>query len=204
MKAIQKISPTMILWICALVPLVAGCQCYPPAHAPYQSPTTLPLGAQSDAMWQRQEANAEASDFVVYQHEFELNGVRLNTDGEDHLRQIAARLHGSADLPVVVERSMTSVREDSEFKYPVNPNPELDMQRRDVVVRCLAAMGVDDAEQRVVVAPSLAAGMKATEATRAYYQGLNQGGNFGTGYGGFGGSWFSSFGGIMGLGAGPR
>ena len=194
MKAFQKISPTTILWICALVPLTAGCQCYPFAPALYQSPTSLPLGAQSDAMWQRQEANAEASDFVVYQHEFELNGVHLNTGGEDHLRQIAARLHGSVNLPVIVERGMTSVRPDSEFKYPVNPDPELDMRRREVVVRSLMAMGVDDAEQRVVIAPSLAGGMKATEASRAYYQGLNQSSNFGAGYGGFGGSWFSSFG----------
>ena len=204
MKAFHETSPTTILWICALVLLTAGCQCHPSAHSLYRSPTTLPLGAQSDTMWQRQEANAEASDFVVYQHEFELNGIRLNTDGEDHLKQIAARLHGSVDLPVIVERSMTAVRADSEFKYPVNPDPELDMQRRDVVVRCLVAMGVDDADQRVVVAPSLAAGAKATEASRGYYQGLNQGGNFGAGYGGFGGSWFSSLGGVAGVGTSIR
>jgi hypothetical protein len=88
---------------------------------------------------------------------------------------------------------MTTARKDTEFKFPVNPNPELDMQRRDIVVRALTAMGVRDADQRVVVAPPLAAGYMATEATKAYYQGLNQSGTFGSGYGGFGGAWFGSF-----------
>jgi uncharacterized membrane protein YgcG len=195
MKAFRKIPAAAVLCIGAVVPLAGGCGCFPCAQSLYRPPPTPPPGAQSDAMWQRQEANAEASDFVVYQHEFELNGVRLNTFAEDHLRQMAVRLRAGADFPVIVERSMTSVRPESEFKYPVNPGPELDMQRREIVVRSLAAMGVGDAEQRVMVAPPLAAGFKATEALRAYGGGLGHGGQFGAGHGGFGGAFFGGGGG---------
>ncbi|MCH5374665.1 MAG: hypothetical protein JJ992_11875 [Planctomycetes bacterium] len=114
-----------------------------------------PLGTISDDIWQRQEHNAEASDFVIYQHEFKLDEIRLNRAGEDHVKEIADRLLDGQDFPVVVERSMTTPREDSEYKYPVNPNPELDMTRCEVVVRALVALGVNDADERVVVAPRL-------------------------------------------------
>lgn len=158
-----------------------------------------PLGAKSDVCWQRQEANAEMSDFVVYQHEFAYNQKRLNTDGEDHVRQIAARLLAGLDAPVVIERSMTAVREETEFKYPIHPNSELDLQRREVLVLSLTAMGISDADQRVVVAPAYVPGMKATEAAAAYQRGFGQqnngwgaGGAAGWGGGSFGP--FSSFG----------
>jgi hypothetical protein len=145
---------------------------------------SAPLGMISDSVWQLQEQNAEASDFVVYQHEFKLNGVRLNTAGEDHLKQISERLLAGQDFPVVIERSMTMAREDTTYKYPVHPDPELDMKRREVVVRCLLALGVQDADARVVVAPAFATGFKGTEATRAYLRGLMSGGGFGGGMGG--------------------
>jgi hypothetical protein len=128
---------------------------------------------QSDEIWRRQAAGASASDFVIYQNEFELNGTRLNLAGEDHLRSIAARLHCGQPVPVVIERSMTSERPDSEFHYPVNANPELDMKRRTAVVKCLIAMGISQAEHCVVVAPAMAEGYTATEAVAAYYEGVN-------------------------------
>lgn len=197
-NTLPRISLAAACGIAAALPLLAGC-CTGDCAARYKSPGIAPLGAQSDAIWQRQEANAEASDYVVYQHEFEMNGVRLNTDGEDHIRQIAARLRCHADMPVVVERSMTKVRPQTEFKYPVHPDPELDMQRRDVIVRLLLAMGIADAEQRVMVAPALAEGQNATEAGRSYYQGLNRGG-YGSGNSGFGGAWFGGASGGAGFG----
>ncbi len=147
-----------------------------------------PLGTISDDIWQMQEHNAEASDFVVYQHEFKLNGIRLNRAGEDHVKQIAERLLAGQDFPVVVERSMTTPREDTEYQYPVHPNPELDMTRREVIVRALVALGVHDADERVVVAPAFATGYKATEAAGAYIRGFQ---GYGGGYGGgFGGGFF--------------
>lgn len=146
-----------------------------------------PLGTISDSIWQNQEHNAEASEFVVYQHEFQLNGARLNTNGEDHLKQIALRLSEGQNFPVVIERSNTTARSKTEYQYPVHPNPQLDLRRRAVVVRALSAMGIGDADQRVVVAPAFAEGYRANEAIRAYQRGIN-GGGFGQGFG-YGGGW---------------
>ncbi len=156
----------------------------------YQQPTPPALGTNSDQLWQRQEANAERSDFVVYQHEFQLNGERLNTAGEDHVKKIAARLHAGQAEQVVVERSMMSPRADSVNHYPVHPNPELDMRRREIVVRCLEAMGIPDADQYVVVTPALATGLTGNEAEAAYGQAYNSYDHNNSGYGSFGGSMF--------------
>lgn len=144
-----------------------------------------PLGSISDSIWQRQEHNAEASDFVVHQHEFAKNSARLNLAGEDHVKQIALRLGRGQNFPVVIERSMMTAKAETEYRYPVHPNPELDMQRRAVVARALSVMGVGDADQRVVVAPAFAEGYRANEAIRAYYRAMFMGGGFGGG--GFGG-----------------
>ena len=94
---------------------------------------------------------------------------------------------------MLVERSTTSKRDDTEYKYPVQANPELDMQRRAVIVQLLTALGVPDAEQRVIVSPQLNRGFQDGEAERAYYQGFSNGqfgGGFGGGFGGFGGGGF--------------
>jgi len=161
----------------------------------YQHPTVSPLGALSDPVWQMQETNAEMSDFVVHQHEFEKDTEYLNTDGEDHIKQIAARLGQGQDAYVVVERGRFSPRADTQYGYPVHPNPELDMRRREILVRSLAALGVVDADQRVVVAPAYAPGFKGYEAEAAYGSAMGGGGRSG-GYGsGFGGFFFGGGGG---------
>jgi hypothetical protein len=151
----------------------------------YRQPSISPLGTQSDSVWRKQEANGEASDFVIYQHEFQRGSVKLNLDGEDHVKEIAARLLQGQEAPVVVERSRMSPRKNTEYHYPVHANPGLDMNRREMIVRALTVMGVTDADDRVVVAPAYAAGMQASEAEAAYRRGLTE-----TNYGNFGG--FSS------------
>ncbi len=167
----------------------------------YQAPPPpRTLGAYNDQIFQIQEVNAEASKFVVYQHEFTLNGIRLNTAGEDHVKRIAAELERGTDYPVVIERSNTSPRQNTTYKYPVHPNPELDMQRREVVVRSLTAMGVPEADQRVSVAPAYVAPYTDPEAERAYMRGI-MGGGMG-GFGGFGGGFGGFGGGIGGIGGG--
>lgn len=175
---------------------VAGCGHLQTARMLYQPPPPpQPLGAQSDAIWQIQETNAMASDFVIHDHEFTADTVKLNSAGMDHVKAIAARLQCGQDFPVVVERTMTSIDPDSEFQFPVNPNPELDLKRRKVIVASLAAMGVDDAEQRVVVAPAYVPGLKGTESEQSYYQGIQSSGfGFGFGGGGGGGGGFGNFG----------
>ncbi len=161
-----------------------------------------PQGTLTDPIWIAQAENAEPGKFVLYQHEFVYNQPRLNWAGEDHLKQIAGRLHAGHNFPVLVERSVTSKLEGTEYKYPVHPNSTLDMQRRAVVVQALTAMGIPDAEQRVVVSPSLVRGQEDLEAERSYGRSFSYGqgngfGGAGGGFGGFGGG----FGGMGGFGS---
>jgi len=154
--------------------------------------SATPLGTLSDPVWQNQERNAEKSDFVIHEHEFIADAEFLNTFGEDHLRQIALRLSNGQDSMVLIERSKTSARPDTEHKYPVHRNPDLDMRRRELVARCLAAMGVPYPDTRVVVAPDLAPQYRSGEIAATYYDDAgwdnNNRGGFGGGMGGgFGG-----------------
>jgi hypothetical protein len=171
---------------CLAVVLLAGCETFWAAQRP--GPPTI--GSLSDPVWQAQERNAEMSDFVIYQHEFQRDSGRLTTDGEDHVKQIAARLLRGQDAVVVVEQSMTTARPDTEFQYPVHPNVELDLKRREVVVLALEKMNIADASDRVMVAPALTPGFTGNEAEAAYQQGMNSSTSNQGFYGGFGGFMF--------------
>jgi len=174
--------------------LMAGCQSWKDYYVP--PPPPEPLGAISDSVWQNQEATAEASKFMVFEHDFKMDSERLNMGGEDHVKQIAARLQSCQDSWVMVERSMSSARPDTEYQYRVHPNPELDLRRREILVRSLTAMGVTDAEQRVTVAPALSPGATANEAVASYHRGLSSSDSSSVGIGGGGG-----FGGLFFRGA---
>ncbi|UUO07978.1 hypothetical protein M4951_06590 [Blastopirellula sp. J2-11] len=173
-----------------------------------------PLGSVIDQMNAAQEDNAEAAKFVIYMHEFEasqpeekirdVQSWRLNDYGEDHVKQIAAKLKEGVGFPVVIERNETSVDPRSTFKYPVHFNAQVDERRRQVVVASLVRMGVEDAENRVVVAPSFSEGLNAQEAATAYGRSrLGNGSGFGGGFGGggfgggFGGGGFGGGGGFF-------
>ncbi|MCA9003872.1 MAG: hypothetical protein KDA70_01265 [Planctomycetaceae bacterium] len=170
--------------------LISGCQ-HNQHHAEIPYDSVAPLGTISDDIWQKQEENGEASDFVIVESEFVGATAKLNAAGEDHIKQIAVRM-GSTPFPVVVQPSSMTVRESSEYKFPVHGNDDLDMHRRDVIVKMLQAMNVQDADERVVVAPAFTPGFEGFEAYRAYSNGFmnrgnNGGGGFGGGFGGFGG-----------------
>ena len=176
---------------CLSLSLLAGCSHFKNARLLYERPDSMPpLGTISDDVWHKHELHGEASDFAVYQSEFVADSAELNTLGEDHVKEIAHRLVQGQDFPVMVERSMTTSRSTTEHEYPIHPNPVLDMQRREIIVRSLVALGVQDADQRVVVSPALAAGYPAEQARAAYQQGQFGGGfglgGFGRGAGGFG------------------
>ena len=186
---------------------VTGCACNDATcyYAPPPPPEVL--GSKVDELMQMQEENAEASKYIVYQHEFKLNehdrgqpGFRLNEYGEDHVKRIAEMLKRGVGFPVVIERSQTSPRLETEHEYPVHFNPELDLNRRAVVVASLERMGVEDADHRVVVAPSSAQYATSAEAEQAYQIGMSRGGVGGFGGGGFGGGGFG--GGGFGFGGG--
>lgn len=147
----------------------------PPFGPPHDRP--FPLGAVTDAHWETQQTNAEAADFIFYDHEFVGETARFTPAAKRHLEEVALRLE-HVPFPVVIERS----EHDS--------NPELDRARQRMVIEQLARIGVPNAEGRVVVAASFAEGFTAMEGDRAYSQSI--GGNFGGGagrrFGGFGGS----------------
>jgi len=168
--------------------LVSGCQ-HKEHHAQIPYDSVAPLGTISDDIWQKQEENGEASDFVIHESEFVGTTAKLNAAGEDHIKQIAVRMI-STPFPVVVENSSMSVNESDEYKFPVNGNDDLDMHRRNVIVKMLQAMNVQDTDERVVVSPAFTPGFQGFEAYRAYSTGFsNRGGRGGGGgsFGGFGG-----------------
>jgi hypothetical protein len=192
----------------AMTLVSSGCETL---HNSVNEPTPPMLGQTLDRINMQQEDNAEASKYVVYQHEFTLNkfedgrnvgGYHLNEAGEDHIKQIAANVKRGAPFPVIVERSQTSAWPQTEHKYPIHYNPALDMQRRAVVVRALNELGVPDAEDRVVVAPAITPGIYGVEGERAFYRatsGRSGWGGNGAGLGGFGLGGFGG-GGIGGAG----
>jgi len=195
----MKITLRLSIALLVIVPAVfIGCKS--PKGAGVVAPDYPPLGTQHDEIMMQQEINAEASKYVVYSHEFDdLDkdgpGWKLTAYGEDHVKQIAVNLQRGDEFPVMLERSQISIQEGTEFEYPVHFNEALDSKRRQVLVASLEALGVADADERVVVGPAFAEGITGTEASRAYTRGL-QGfrngsrggmGGFGGGMGGFGG-----------------
>ena len=172
--------------------IASGCSHDHACAYPFAAP--VPLGSTSDPIWMLQEAGGEASDFVIYDHEFAGRTSRLTPAGEDHVKQIAARV-ATTPFPVVIERTTDAIDPHDEFQYPVHHDPVLDLKRRDLVVRALLAMNVHDAEERVLVAPAIAEGFEEAEAEGAYLRGLGQYNTFGFGGGTSGGSGFiGSFG----------
>jgi hypothetical protein len=138
----------------------------------------FPLGQNSDAFWETQQTNAEAADFVFYDHEFLGETANLGPGAKRHLEEVALRLP-HVPFPVVIEQSM------------FNAKPELDFARRQTIVMQLARLGVPNVEERVVIANAFAEGFTAVEGERNYYSGI-----LGGGFGGGGGRRFGGTGGM--------
>ena len=88
----------------------------------------FPLGQVTDAFWDTQQTNAEAADFIFYDHEFRNDTAEFTPAGWDHLLQVAVRLP-HVPFPVVIER------------YENNYKPSLDARRRATVLGGLAQIG---------------------------------------------------------------
>ncbi len=148
-----------------LAVMAAGC-CK--SKCAYMQPTDpVPQGTYSDQVWMLQETNAEASDFVIHEHEFDGNTSRLNSLGESHVRQVAARMDENC-FPVIVEQSSMSKRDGDQHGFPVHGDVTLDQRRREVIVHTLIELGAKDVENKVVVAPALTPGYQLQEAQAAY------------------------------------
>jgi hypothetical protein len=120
---------------------------------PYDRP--FPVGQVTDSIWETQQTNAEAADFVFYDHEFRDDTAELTPGAKRHLESVAMRLE-HVPFPVVIERSMH------------NAKPEVDRARRQMIVEQLARMGIPSVEGRVVIASAFAEGFTAIEGEQAY------------------------------------
>lgn len=159
-------------------------------HKAYPGPQVdrpFPLGQVTDAHWQTQQTNAEAADFIFFDHEFKYDTLRhvdtaeLGPAAKKHLQMVALRLE-HVPFPVVIEESQHNAR------------PELDQQRRRTVVEQLNRLGVQNADERVVVAGKFAEGFTSIEAERSFSN-IIGGGLNGNGGGGGGGRRFGGGGG---------
>lgn len=144
----------------------------------------FPLGQVTDSHWETMQTNAEAADFIFYDHEFRydtrthVDTAELAPGGKKKLMQVALRLE-HVPFPVVIEESQHGNR------------PELDEARRQTVIRELNRLGVTGADGRVVVASAFAEGFTGVEAENAYMNVLGwnggSGGGYGRRFGGYGG-----------------
>jgi hypothetical protein len=167
-----------------------GCCINPCTWRSPATPETLPLGSTVRAHYHTMEANGEAADFILHDHEFVRNSAELTPYGKDHILEVAARMR-STPFPVLVERSEN------------NSDPELDAHRRNIVAQVLYSLGNPDADQRTIVAPAYGKGLNSQEAETDYNNfvftrdggggGFNNVGGFG-GVGGAGGAGGVGFG----------
>ena len=162
---LQYRTQRLTLLLAFLVVTAAGCQQHPPSTN-FDRP--FPLGAVTDVFWETQQTNAEAADFIFFDHEFKGKTAELAPGAKRHLESVALRLP-HVPFPVVIEQSAH------------NRRPALDAARRQVIVEHLVRMGIPDVENRVVIAPAFAEGFSAIEGEQAYYSLFD--GDFGSGGG---------------------
>ena len=122
-------------------------------------PDMYPLGNVVRSHYHVMQANGEATDFILYNHEFVGLTAELSPDGKDHVMEIGARMR-SAPFPVIIERSEH------------NSNPELDRHRQQLIVQILNDFGNADAAERTFVAPAYGKGTSAIEAEVDWYRHL--------------------------------
>jgi hypothetical protein len=181
--------PLLILSITILA--VAGCagphhkkghKAYggPPYGPPHDRP--FPVGQVTDSHWETQQTNAEAADFIFYDHEFrrETTGnhaetAQLSPLAKKKIEQVALRLE-HVPFPVVIEQLP---RDHDAAKN--HQKGLVEEARRRTVVEQLNRMGITNADERVVIANAFPEGITGIEAERSYLNVL--GGSFGGGAG---------------------
>jgi hypothetical protein len=143
----------------------------------------FPLGQVSDSFWETQQTNAEAADFIFYDHEFKGHTAELGPAAKKHLMQVALRLE-HVPFPVVIEESP-----GSHSPAETARRQELDQARRQTIVEQLARLGAGNIEERVIVANAFPEGYTGIESEGSYYNviGNGFGGGAGRRFGGTGG-----------------
>ena len=160
---------------------------YGPAHD-----RPFPVGQVTDSFWETQQTNAEAADFIFYDHEFK----RMTTD--DHaetaqlsplakkkLEQVASRLP-HVPFPVIIEQFP---RDHDTAKN--HQKGLVEEARRRTVVEQLNRLGITDADERVVISNAFPEGFTGIEGERSYFNIINGGfgGGAGRRFGGTGGAY---------------
>jgi hypothetical protein len=185
--------------ILSLVALAVGCagphkqshHTYggPPYGPPHDRP--FPVGQVSDSHWETQQTNAEAADFIFYDHEFKYDTTKhvetaqLSPLAKKHIEQVAMRLE-HVPFPVVIEELPRNHDEAKNHEKGL-----LEQARRKTIVEQLNRMGVTNADERVVVSNAFPESRTGVEAERSYFNVINGGfgGGMGRRFGGTGGAY---------------
>src|SRR5688572_27772549 len=131
-----------LIWSCIALAVMPGCHHGGKSGGSYAGPGAdrpFPVRPVTDAHRATHRPNAEAADFIFYDHEFRGNTAELAPGAKKHLEQVALRLE-HVRFPVVIEQSLHNAR------------PELDQARKQTIIEQLARLGVLNVEERVVVA----------------------------------------------------
>src|SRR5580658_777991 len=138
MDTFSKIWRTRSLAVCGLLLATLGCQ----GPGWFDRCSTIPKGAIPEPVGTKvrqlqatQITKADADHFVIYEYEWDRTGKALSRSGKRHVEGLASRL-GNVPCPVLIEPQ---------------GDAELDETRRQAVIVTLAAKGIDDADQRVLV-----------------------------------------------------
>jgi hypothetical protein len=156
MKMIQARFETLLTTALCVVVFATGCS----TRGKYDIPSGAipqPNGTYVRLHTERQANNAEASDFIMFMHEWTPDSVSLGPYGQRHLLQMTARLV-SEQYSIIIEPST---------------DPALDERRRAAVAKHLLENQIPDAENRVLVSVPTAEGIFAEESTRIFKGALN-------------------------------
>jgi hypothetical protein len=154
-----------------------------------------PAGAHVYPINEGQAYLAEASEFVIYKREWYMGGREPGPEARRHLASIGERV-AWLPFPIVVE----PVEPEELKEVSAEEALELNEARRRRVVEILAARGVADADQRVILGYPTAEGLYGDQGLLSgsrYLYGQFGGSAIGA-LGGFGIGGASGFGGGMG------
>ncbi|MFN0019393.1 MAG: hypothetical protein ACKVP0_14100 [Pirellulaceae bacterium] len=188
------------LLILSLIALAAGCAGphHKQSHHTYGGPPygpahdrPFPVGQVSDSHWETQQTNAEAADFIFYDHEFRYDTTKhvetaqLSPLAKKHLAEVALRLE-HVPFPVIIEELPRNHDDAKNHEKGL-----LEQARRKTIVEQLNRLGITNADERVVIANACAEGFTGVEGEGAYFNVI--GGGFGGGagrrFGGTGGAY---------------
>lgn len=147
---------TLLTMVLCVVVFAGGCS----TRGKYDIPSGAipqPVGTYVKLHTERMANNAEASDFIMFLHEWTPEHISLGPGGQRHLLQMTARLV-SEQYSIIIEPS---------------GDAGLDERRRAAIAKHLLENQIPDAENRVLVSVPNAEGIFAEESDRIFKGALN-------------------------------